>query len=316
LIDTRWLLFTAIALAAAVAWYASAARNAPDLPSGSSLPGFWLGIAAAAITVFELLLTIRKRLRGRARWLGPTGWWMRAHIWLGALCVPLVFLHSGFRFGGTFTTLVMMFLLAAVASGLVGLMLQHWLPRKLLEQVPGETIFAQIDHVMAAHAERAAHHLQVLCAPTRGDTNGVVVQALAEGNRAYRSATVDTPMLHAVAEAVPSTAETRLDTGAEPVRVFFDAEVRDYLLRGRAGGSLLTSPHRAGPLFAELRSRTPGEVHSLVDSLERLCHLRRQLDRQATLHRWLHGWLWIHLPLSWALLPLLLIHIITAVKYW
>jgi hypothetical protein len=34
------------------------------------------------------------------------------------------------------------------------------------------------------------------------------------------------------------------------------------------------------------------------------------------MHRWLHGWLSIHLPLSMALLILLAAHVFVALKYW
>ena len=34
------------------------------------------------------------------------------------------------------------------------------------------------------------------------------------------------------------------------------------------------------------------------------------------MHRWLHGWLLVHLPLSMALVVLMFIHIYVAIKYW
>jgi hypothetical protein len=312
-----WLFFSTAALAAAIVWYVIAAAGSPDLPGGSSLPGFWLGVAAAGIILFELLLTFRKRLRGTARWLGPTGWWMRAHVWLGILCVPVAFLHTGFRFGGTFTTVLMVFFLLAIASGLFGLILQHLLPRALLEQVPGETLFAQIEHVMAGCVERAERHLHVLCGPAKNDADAALVQALEEAGSAYRSPSAESTMLRSMAEAVPLTAAgARRVPGSEVLREFFDAELRDYLLCGVYGGSPLRSLHTARQRFNDLRARMPTAASDTVDSLDRLCELRRQLDRQAVLHRRLHAWLWFHLPLSWALLLLLVIHVITAVKYW
>jgi len=312
-----WLFFTAVALAAAVVWYVSSSVGSPNLPGGSSLPGFWLGVAAAGIILFELLLTLRKRLRGTVRLVGPTGWWMRAHVWLGILCLPLAFLHTGFRFGGTFTTVLMVFLLVVIASGIYGLMLQHLLPRALLEQVPGETLFAQIDHVMVGCVERTERHLQVLCGPAKNDADAALVEALEEAGAAYRLPSAETPMLRSMAEAVPLTAAgARRVPGSEALRDFFDAELRDYLLQGASGGSPLRSLHTAEQRFADLRTQMPAVASDTVDSLERLCELRRQLDRQAVLHRRLHAWLWFHLPLSWALLPLLAIHVVTAVKYW
>ena len=49
-----------------------------------------------AQVVMEPLL--RKRLR-RYR-LGRTRTWMRLHIWMGLVCLPVILVHAGFGFGG------------------------------------------------------------------------------------------------------------------------------------------------------------------------------------------------------------------------
>jgi hypothetical protein len=50
--------------------------------------------------------------------------------------------------------------------------------------------------------------------------------------------------------------------------------------------------------------------------LEDLCNQRRQLILQSKIHFWLHNWLWVHLPLSVALIVLMFVHIFVALKYW
>jgi hypothetical protein len=52
-----------------------------------------------------------------------------------------------------------------------------------------------------------------------------------------------------------------------------------------------------------------------VSDLENICEEERQLIRQRRLHAWLHGWLLTHIPLSFALLVLAIIHIVTALRY-
>ena len=44
------------------------------------------------------------------------------------------------------------------------------------------------------------------------------------------------------------------------------------------------------------------EREQAVERLETFCNERRQLATQERLHRWLHGWLYLHIPLSVALL--------------
>src|SRR5262249_2714443 len=115
------------------------------LPGGASLPGLVFGVAAAAIMVFEVLLWPRKLLR---RWrLGAAKAWLRAHIWLGLLTVPLVLLHSGFHWGGTLSTSLATLFILVIASGVFGLAMQQWLPRLMLSDLPAETIASQTEHV-------------------------------------------------------------------------------------------------------------------------------------------------------------------------
>jgi hypothetical protein len=52
-----------------------------------------------------------------------------------------------------------------------------------------------------------------------------------------------------------------------------------------------------------------------MKSLEDICEEERQLRRQTRLHHWLHGWLMLHVPLSFALLLLGCVHAFMALRY-
>src|SRR6266498_5025949 len=98
-----WLYLCLTVLAFASGWYFFTAANASTWPGGASLPGFTFGILGGAICLFEFLLWVRKRVRV---WrIGRAQVWLRAHIWLGLLCVPLLIYHTGFRFGGLLSTI-------------------------------------------------------------------------------------------------------------------------------------------------------------------------------------------------------------------
>ena len=75
--------------------------------------------------------------------------WLRAHIWLTLLTIPLIILHSGFRLGGPMTTLLMALYALVMVSGIYGLVLQHLMPRLMKERLPAETVFEQIPHIRA-----------------------------------------------------------------------------------------------------------------------------------------------------------------------
>jgi hypothetical protein len=148
------LAVAAFALPAA-GWYAAARLGWTVWPAGSTGVGLTLGIIAAAIIAFEMLLWPRKALRGYR--LGRTKTWMFWHVWLGLLSVPLAVIHTGFRFGGPLPAAVLILFLIVIASGVWGLAMQQVLTHKLLHDFPTETIETAVDAVMAhpaAEAER------------------------------------------------------------------------------------------------------------------------------------------------------------------
>jgi hypothetical protein len=59
----------------------------------------------------------------------------------------------------------------------------------------------------------------------------------------------------------------------------------------------------------------PPSVGDVVDEIQDICEERRQLAVQRRLHHWLHGWLLVHVPLSYALLLLSIVHAVVALRY-
>lgn len=120
---------------------------------GGTPLGLWFGSISLAIFVFAALLSLRKKI---PLWrVGTVQRWLRAHIWLTLLTIPLVILHSGFRFGGPMTTLLMALYAIVMVSGIYGLFLQHLMPRLMKERLPAETVFEQIPHIRAQLAAAA-----------------------------------------------------------------------------------------------------------------------------------------------------------------
>lgn len=161
------VLLTLLALAPALLWYALAHLGVIDWPKASDPFGVFLGIVGAIVIVFELLLAPRKWLRG---WrLGAARVWMRWHIWLGLAVLPMIILHSGFRWGGNLSTITMVLFLLVIFSGIYGLILQQWLPQKLFDVVPSETIASQVQHAIAKPLEEAKRIVIEVNAPVLDD---------------------------------------------------------------------------------------------------------------------------------------------------
>src|SRR5437588_2321115 len=117
-------------------------RNAGGTPLG-----LIFGTVALSIFIFAALLGVRKKL---VLWrVGTVQRWLRAHIWLTLLTIPLVILHSGFRLGGPMTTLIVVLYIVVMVSGIYGLVLQHYMPTIMLERLPAESVYEQIPHIRA-----------------------------------------------------------------------------------------------------------------------------------------------------------------------
>jgi hypothetical protein len=159
-----WFIFVCLATIAAGLLYVGN-FHPHRMPPGIRLPpsliqtptehhtvgGTPLGLAFGAISlgifIFAALLSLRKKI---PLWrVGTVQRWLRAHIWLTFLTIPLVILHSGFRLGGPMTTLLMVLYAIVMVSGIYGLGLQHLMPRLMKNRLPAETVFEQIPHIRA-----------------------------------------------------------------------------------------------------------------------------------------------------------------------
>ena len=99
------------------------------------------------------------------------------------------------------------------------------------------------------------------------------------------------------------------------MRLFYFSEMRAFHEAPAWQRQSLGDPERAKNAFAALRRMMPPVAHSTLDDLYDICDETRQLMRQERLHRWMHGWLLTHIPLSLALILLGAIHAFMALRY-
>jgi hypothetical protein len=294
LVDAKhkpWAVATVLLGGGAAAVYVPYHLDAPNGPSGGSWTGLGFGLAAFLLMAFAGLLGARRKV---PTWrIGRPETWMRAHLWLGLLLVPLVFFHAGFQFGGALTATLIVLLVLVTLSGLLGLVLQQILPRMITSRVPMETIYEQIEHVLAQLREEADLVVANVAGP-------LVFPAAAAGSSVE-------------ARTVSGSIKAPLE-GSVPLREFHLKQVRPFLeSEGRAGP--LAVEASAAAAFAATRKLLPPPMHEALHDLEVMCEERRQLARQRRLHRWLHGWLLVHVPLSYALLLLSAVHAFQSLRY-
>jgi hypothetical protein len=286
------MIFSVLVLVTATGGYVVYVIRAPHGPSGSSVAGLIFGSVGFAFMIFAALLGARKKV---PVWrLGRAQAWMRGHLWLGLLSLPLILFHGGFRFGGVMTSVLMILLIIVVTSGVFGAVLQHYMPPAMTSDIPLETIFDQIDRVRGQLLQEADEFVE-------GVTASGGALATAAVSRAAAIATEELPAVSAADIA--------------PLRKFYDREMRPFLEKPNAGGCALADSTKAHAMFIGLQTLLPPEVHETVKDLADICEEERQLRRQARMHRWLHGWLILHIPLSLALLLLGAVHAVMALRF-
>lgn len=279
-----WALFVLVVVLVASGWYFYLGAAADRWPGGSSLTGFIFGIVGGLICLFQMLLWSRKQVR---TWrIGRAQVWLRAHIWFGLLSAPLLIYHSGFRLGGSLSTVLMAVFLIVIASGIGGLLVQQFLPRRMLFDLPGETVYSLTDGVAELLVKEADRVIETLCGPAQPPAAG------------------KDPEL-----PQPSP-------GMEGVRDFHRGLLVPYLLQGERTDSPLRFPAGMAAQFRDLRATLPPSARDGLAALEECCNQRRQLDEQRRLQFWLHSWLCVHVPLSVSLIVLMFVHAWAALQYW
>jgi hypothetical protein len=264
---------------------------------GATPLGIVYGAAAFLIFIFAALLGGRKKVR---HWrIGRAETWMRAHIWLTVLTIPLVLLHCGFHSGSIMTTGLLVLYGIVMLSGFYGLALQQVIPKQMMERLSREVIYDQIPYLRKMLAESATRLREELAAAQPPDATAPRIPSFAGGAAA------------ALAVARPDIVETRVTL----VEVL-DRDVLPYLRSRAASRSKLRHRQISENIFRMLRLSVVEEYRTRVDEMRVWCDDRRQMDLQETMQHWLHYWLFVHVPLSMLLLLWTAWHAFTGLYYY
>jgi hypothetical protein len=316
--QSKWAVGTAAAAVLALSVYAIYAVLSPDGPRGGSFTGLFFASVGTGIIVFECLLGWRKKYP--ASRLGRVRTWLRGHVWLGLLSFLLIVLHSGFRWGHGLAGALMWIFAAIVSSGIFGVVLQNWLPHRMTELATRETIYEQIPAVIIGLRIEADERVEFITADL-GIEQEIDEYVHAGGVKQY----FDPIQKKSAAEKLAAVVERRkaspqIDVGdeaREALRAHYLQEIRPFLTESPAPyfRKLFGTAERVTAYFGHLHIIMPVAAHGILGDLEEICEERRQLMVQRRLHHWLHGWLLIHVPLSFALLVLTAVHAVLSLRY-
>ncbi|NUQ50167.1 MAG: hypothetical protein HUU27_09665, partial [Phycisphaerae bacterium] len=279
------------------------------------------GALGTAFIAFAALLGARRRallLR-----LGPMSAWLRGHLWLGLLSLPVILLHGAFQFGGTLTTVLMCLLIAIVVSGVYGAILQHAMPRLITTAVPQETTYEQIERRLAEMRVQALAVVAEHCPPDTPE----IAQFKQELSETLRLTGEEQPEFRKgpavkvaadadeAAKAAAAEQTAAIEKGLAALLRFYGGQVAPFLRNCRSRRPALASAVRASIAFDAVRTDIHPGMEPALRTLEELCGEARQKARQIRLHRVLHGWLLLHIPLTTALLVLTAVHMVMALYY-
>jgi hypothetical protein len=282
--DARYLWWALSLLALSVLLYAS---QSGKRPSGDTWQGYVLGTLAALLIVWLALLGVRKR--SYASTLGSVPGWVSAHVYLGLALLVVATLHCALQFGFNVHTLAYVLMCIVIVSGIVG-------------------VYTYLAHPQAITENRS------------GGARSQLFAELFELNRQSRA--LGEACEPAVALAVVSSTERTAIGGSAWAQIL--GLDRSWFMRSvEARAALATNADQQG-VIDFVAQRLPradkkAEVAALQELIVVLCRRQavlRRIRRDIRLHAALKAWLYVHVPMSIALLGALAVHILVTFIYW
>jgi hypothetical protein len=278
-----WVALGVTALAILAYWW----HDPQEPPNGGTALGYTLGTIGAVLIVWLTWFGVRKRRY--ASTLGSVQGWLSAHVYLGLALIIIVLLHSGFQFAWNVHTLALVLMLLVVASGIYGVIVYLRYPGKLSENRGGQgrsELFDQLEDI-DRRSRRVAEGLgaEFLEFVTSGIQRTQLGATLWERMRRHDSSQILLRLGGETKIVANAGQEAALDWLADQQSRAGDAET----------------------------SAAIGELSALIRNKRKLL---RQLAEDLRLQATIEIWLYLHVPLTAALLVALAIHVLTVFLYW
>ncbi len=285
---------------------AYALHRPPEPPNGGTWLGYTLGGLSAALVVWLALFGVRKRRYAGTR--NRLAAWLSAHVYLGGALVVLGTLHSGLQVGWNVHTLAYVLMLLTILSGFYGLYAFVGYPRLLSANRAGTTPDAMLAEVAALDREcleladqvsPEAHQVVLRSIEETAIGGSVRDQLFADPARRASSAGLSKGL-----EDVRRKIEARV---ARAAPVIAEVENTELTAIGFLAGQVMADG--SGPERLE-------KIRRLFDLITRKRALVERLQRDVQYRARLEFWLYLHVPLSVALLAALVTHVWSVFFYW
>ena len=275
--------------AACVLLYVSQYGGLAQPPNGGTWQGYALGTVGALLVLTLSFLGIRKRLY--ASRLGSVQGWTSAHVYLGTTLLLIATLHCAGQFGWNVHTLAYVLTVLVITSGLFGLYQYRHLPRRIADNADDRTRQEWLEQ-----AEELDRRILAVVSGCDASLHAMVLSALDR---------------------------TRIGGSVLAQLSARDLSTVAVTSGGRASIALVSNCDQA-TVIGELARRIPNArivaeaeaINELLALFGRRCVVLRTLRRDIRLKGLLKIWLYLHVPLTTALLVALSVHILTTFIYW
>ena len=278
----RWAKWAvALIIASAIGYWAEDLRVPPN---GGSVFGYTSGTIAAVLMLVLTYLGRRKRHYGSK--LGTVKGWTSAHVYLGVDLIGLTLLHSGFQVGWNWHTLAFALMLIVCFSGIYGVWAYQHYPALIDRNNLSQTRGALIDQLLALDQEIAAsltRHEPHIASMVQGSLERT---ALADRWLDILRGNDRSEVLLPGKGLVPNKDMTALI---------------DYLIEQIEQGA---------------QGDTALNLQSLITSLGERATLISRIKEDLRLVTLTRIWLIVHIPLAFAAVVAVIIHVIAVFLYW
>ncbi len=283
----RYLWVSLILIAISVGLYISQSGGLQP-PNGGTWQGYTLGTISALLIVWLCFLGVRKRRYSSN--MGTVAGWTSAHVYLGTTLLVLATLHSAAQIGWNVHTLAYVLMCVVILSGLIGIFAYQSMPRKTMQNRGGRTreeLFAELrelDQAGATCAQRCS--------------TGIAINV----NSAIKGTIIGGGVFAQLGAGDRSTMEISTDGDRRKTVKNHDQQRILAVIADQ-----IPQPQRQTEVEP---------LRELLTVMGRRQTLIRRLNRDIQLQARMRVWLYLHIPLSIALLIALIVHIISTFLYW
>lgn len=303
-----------LALAVSVLSIVAYGLHSPSVaPNGGTWLGYTLGTIGAALIGLLLWYGIRKRQYGSNA--GTVKGWLSGHVYLGTALIIISTLHTGFQFGWNIHTYCYVLMLLVIFSGFYGLYAFIRYPHQLSQLRQGanrEVMLREIkdldeDALQLAEKLGPKEHQKILNSIEKSKVGGNAWQQLT----ASKFGKVEIIGIRGIEEYFRN-----YQKNLEKNILFLDRDVLSARPSATGHSGKEATVIYISKALKDINSDKFDRVRRLLETTARKKTLLKRVRRDIQLRAFLQVWLYIHVPLSIALLASLLIHITSVFLYW